>query len=768
MGPERSSGSLDSKDPSGAKRPSAGPYDTSVRVRDDGAMRSVGIGISEEHLALQDAVRRWAASHCPPSVPRALLDADEESVPPFWSDVAALGWLGLHVPEADGGSGYGLAELAVVLEELGRVCAPGPFLPTVLASAAVDRFASGAGRAVLRGLCDGTERAAVALGCSPVVVERSGDELLVGGTWDGVLGAMTATVLLLPVTDVDDDRERWIIVRAGELGVEPLPGVDRTRRPGRVTASDLRVPVRSTFTCPGGAGGVGGLAGVLASAESVGTAAWCVDTAGEHARTRVQFGRPIGQFQAVKHRCADMLCALEAARAATWDAVGAIDRNDDAAELAVTVAAGLGPDVAYRCAKDCIQVLGGIGFTWEHDAHLYLKRAMATRLLVGTASRWRAETAALVRSGARRDAAIDLPPEADVHRAEVGGFLEDLVSRPKVEWNRRIADSGYLVPHWPKPWGRDASPLEQLVVDDEFRSARVRRPHLAVGGWALPTIIVHGDGPQQERFIGPTLRGELTWCQMFSEPEAGSDLASLTTRATRTDGGWLLTGQKVWTSLAHFADWGICLARTDPTAEKHDGIGCFLVDMRSDGLDVRPLREITGAEMFNEVFLTDVFVPDECVVGSPTGGWRAARTTLGNERVSMGSGSSMGPGVEALLSLAETSGGFDDPVVADTLGDVVATAQTLAALGTRLTLRALTGAAPGPEASVRKLLGVEHDQRVQEVGLELLGAAGATGDSDAALWVGGFLGNRSLSIAGGTSEIQRNVIAERLLDLPRD
>jgi alkylation response protein AidB-like acyl-CoA dehydrogenase len=255
---------------------------------------------------------------------------------------------------------------------------------------------------------------------------------------------------------------------------------------------------------------------------------------------------------------------------------------------------------------------------------------------------------------------------------------------------------------------------------------------------------------------------------MFSEPEAGSDLASLTTRATRTDGGWLLTGQKVWTSLAHFADWGICLARTDPAADKHDGIGCFLVDMSADGLDVRPLREITGAEMFNEVFLTDVFVPDECVVGSPTGGWRAARTTLGNERVSMGSGSSMGPGVEALLSLADTSGGFEDPVVADTLGDVVATAQTLTALGTRMTLRALMGAAPGPEASVRKLLGVEHDQRVQEVGLELLGATGASGESDAALWVGGFLGNRSLSIAGGTSEIQRNVIAERLLDLPRD
>ena len=730
--------------------------------------RGVGIGLSEDHLALQETVRRWADANCPPAVPRALLEADGESVPSFWSEIAAMGWLGLHLPENDGGSGYGLSELAVVLEELGRVCAPGPFLPTVIASAAVDRFATEAARAWLPGLVDGTQPAGIGLGGASVVAASDGDGLMVDGTWDGVLGAATATLLVLPVGPVEEGCERWVVVPSDDLTVDPLPGIDRTRRPGRVRASGLHAPDTSCFTCPTGAGGVTGLAGLLAAAEGVGLAAWCVDIAAEHARHRVQFDRPIGQFQAVKHRCADMLCGLESARAATWDAAGAIDRRDEAAELPVSVAAGIGPDVAYRCAKDCIQVLGGIGFTWEHDAHLYLKRAMATRLVTGTPAAWRARTAALVAKGVRHDPTIELPAEAESHRVEVRAFLDDLGTHPKVEWNRRIGESGYLVPHWPRPWGRDAAPLEQLVIDEEFRSARVRRPHLAVGAWALPTIIVHGDEVQQERFIPTTLRGELTWCQMFSEPEAGSDLASLATRATRTDGGWLLTGQKVWTTMAHFADWGICLARTDPDAPKHDGIGCFLVDMGTDGIDVRPLREITGAEMFNEVFLDDVFVPDDCVVGSPTAGWQAARTTLGNERVSMGSGSSMGPGVEALLALATTTGGFDDPVVAGTLGGVVATAQTLAALGTRMTLRALGGAAPGPEASVRKLLGVEHDQYVQEVGLELLGAGGASGDGEAALWVGGFVGNRSLSIAGGTSEIQRNVIAERLLDLPRD
>ncbi|HKY68379.1 MAG TPA: acyl-CoA dehydrogenase family protein, partial [Acidimicrobiales bacterium] len=374
-------------------------------------------------------------------------------------------------------------------------------------------------------------------------------------------------------------------------------------------------------------------------------------------------------------------------------------------------------------------------------------------------------------AGVRRATAVELPPESEPRRAEVRAFVADLRGHDKGEWNRRLADAGYLVPHWPAPWGRDAGPVEQLVVDEELAAARVRRPHLAVGAWALPTILVHGTDAQRERWVAPTLRGELTWCQMFSEPGAGSDLASVATKAVRVEGGWRLTGQKVWTSMAASADVGICLARTDPTAPRHEGIGCFVVDMRADGVDVRPLRELTGAELFNEVFLSDVFVPDDCLVGSPTGGWAAARTTLANERVSMGRGSSMGPGVEALVALVADRpgpGGRDDPRVLDTLGAVVAATQSLAALGVRTTLRALGGRGPGPESSIRKLLGVELDQVVQEVGLDLLGPSAAAAEGEAAAWIGGFLGNRSLSIAGGTSEIQRNVIAERLLGLPRD
>jgi alkylation response protein AidB-like acyl-CoA dehydrogenase len=333
-----------------------------------------------------------------------------------------------------------------------------------------------------------------------------------------------------------------------------------------------------------------------------------------------------------------------------------------------------------------------------------------------------------------------------------------------------MADAGYLVPYWPRPWGRDAGPVEQLVIDEELAAARVRRPHLQVGAWVLPTIIAHGTEAQQRRWIPPTLRGEISWCQLFSEPGAGSDLASLTTRAVRDEaaGGWRISGQKVWTTLAHVAGWGLLLARTDPDAPKHDGITAFVVDMSSPGIDIRPLRELTGAEMFNEVFFDDVFVPDDNVIGEVNRGWETARTTLANERVSMGSGSSFGPGGESVLRLAAERSFDRDPGVLDELGALVAEGQALAVMGLRMTLRALAGASPGAESSVRKLLATEHEQRVQEVGLALLGPDGALAEGEAAAWIGGFLGNRALSIAGGTSDIQRNIVAERLLGLPKD
>jgi alkylation response protein AidB-like acyl-CoA dehydrogenase len=681
----------------------------------------VATGITDEHQALHATAARWADTRCSPAVARAALDADTESLPPFWAELADLGWLTLH-------RDYGMAEAAIVVEELGRAAAPGPLVPTLLATALVADL-------------DPLRPAAVGLAPGAPVV-----------------GATVAESFVLPVDG------GWRLFERDEVDVAPAPSIDPTRRVAVVT------PARAGAGTPLAIedARVAALAAVLYTAEGVGLASWCVETAAAYAKVREQFGRPIGQFQAVKHRCADMVVALELSRAAAWDAARAADDDDDEARLAAAVAAALVPEAAWQCAKDCIQVLGGIGFTWEHDAHLYLKRALAVRQSLGPAAGRDGAVARLALAGARRRLDVDLPPDAERHRAEASAAVDAIAALGPVEQRTALADGGWLVPHWPAPWGRDAGPEEQLVIDEELRRARVRRPHLQVGGWVLPTLIVHGTPAQQERFIGPSLRGELAWCQLFSEPGAGSDLAGLATKAARADGGWLLTGQKVWTSMAREAQWGICLARTNPDVPKHDGITCFLVDMASDGIDIRPLRELTGMTMFNEVFLNDVFVPDDCVIGPVDAGWAVSRTTLANERVSMGAGSSMGPGVRSVLDVVRDEGLEGDPAVMASVGELLAESHGLAVMGLRATLRSLAGADPGPESSVRKLLGVEHDQRVQEAGLELLGPSALTGDGPAAAWLTGLLFSRSLTIAGGTSEIQRNVIAERLLGLPKD
>jgi 3-oxochol-4-en-24-oyl-CoA dehydrogenase len=718
------------------------------------------IGITEEHEALHAAVRGWAERYCDPAVPRATLDAEREEMPPFWGPLAEQGWLGLHVDETYGGSGYGLDELVVVLEELGRAVAPGPYLPSVLTAAVIQEAAEeSTAKALLPGLAVGDLVGTVALS-GVLTADDAADHLAVSGDLRPVLSGHLASVLIAYAGSV------WCVLTADEFRATELPSLDKTRRVAAVEV-DAQVPPERQLRglTPKH---LHDLARVLFAADAVGGSQWCVETAAQYAKDRHQFGRPIGQFQGVKHRCADMLARTELARAATWDAARAAGDEEAGAVTAVSAGA-LTTDAFVQTAKDCIQVHGGIGFTWEHDAHLYFRRAETTRLLLGDPQELRVRAARMALAGHRRKLAVDLPPDADAMRVEVQAFLAELDGLDAAEQHRRVADAGYIVPQWPEPWGRDAGAVEQLVIDEEFRKAKVARPGIAIGGWAMPPLMVYGTEEQRQRWIRPTLRGEIKWCQLFSEPGAGSDLASLTTRADRVEGGWIVNGQKVWTSMAKEADWGILLARTNPDAAKHDGISFFMLDMATPGIDVWPLRELTGLSMFNEVFFDDVFVPDDCLVGVEHDGWRATRTSLANERVFMGSNTTVGAGVKGVLDLLDPSGRGDDELTLAEIGGLVVTDHALRVLGFRLTLKSLIGADPGgSEASVRKLLGVDHDQRVQEVGLSLLGPEGVIEDGEAAGWQYQFLFNRALAIAGGTSEVQRNIVGERLLGLPRD
>ncbi len=734
------------------------------------------IGIGEDHEELRRTVRRWVETRCPPEVPRALLDAPSESLPVFWDELAGQGWLGIHVAEEYGGQGFGLVELAVVVEELARAAAPGPVLTTMLAAAVLAGSSDPAdAKELLPRIVDGSMPAVVSLpgsGCLSAVTGADGSVTLNGTVRPVLAAGAGARLVLVPAHPSDAPGATfWCALEldAAGVSVEPLASLDPTRRvaavavTGAVVAPERRLGGVTT-------GLVNERALAVAAAECAGGARWCLETATDYAKDRRQFGRAIGQFQAVKHRLADMLVSVEQVTALAWDAARATDGGDaDQAELASVLAGALGFDAYVEAAKGCVQVLGGMGFTWEHDAHIHLRRALSLRQLHGGSPALRRAASAAALSGRRRMLTTELPPDAESLRGEIHAIVAEIAAASGTTEKRRlIVAHGLLAPHWPVPYGRGAGPVEQLVIDEEMAAAGVFRPSIAVGAWALPTIIAHGTPEQQERFVGPTLEGKIGWCQLFSEPGAGSDLAALSMRATRDGAGFVLNGQKVWTSMAQKADWGICLARTDPEAPKHEGITYFLVDMRSDGIEVRPLREITGAAMFNEVFFTDVFVPDDCVVGAVNGGWRLARTTLANERVSMSSGASFGLGIEAMLGSLDSGPWADDAVVLDEIGGLLAEAQSIALLGARTTLRSVSGVEPGPEASVRKLLGVEHEQRVQELGLVLLGADGASTEGAGAQWSHGFLSTRCLTIAGGTSEVQRNVIGERILGLPRD
>ncbi|TDC90051.1 acyl-CoA dehydrogenase [Actinomadura sp. 7K507] len=726
----------------------------------------MAIGLTEEHEALADSVRGFAERNIPVTALRAALEADEETRPGFWPALAEQGLLGLHLDEEHGGQGYGLLELAVVLEELGRAAAPGPFLPTVFASAVVDASSNAKVRAeLLPGLADGSRTGAVALD-GELTGRRDGDSLVVSGKSATVLGATLADVIVLPVAD--GSGEQWVAVDAADVTITPVESLDKVRRVASVEVTGLAVAadrVLDGLT----AGRVKDLAAALFGAEAAGLAGWLVTTAAEYAKVREQFGRPIGQFQGVKHKAAGSLIALEQARAAAWDASRALDEGTEEAGFAAAVSAVIALDAGVQTARDAIQILGGIGFTWEHDAHVYLRRALTLRSLLGPAKEWAAKVAALALDGRRREVVLELDEAAQPLRERIRAEVAELAAvEDKDELLARLGDEGWSVPHFPKPWGREAGPVEQVLIQQELKAAKVKTPTLGIGAWLVPSLVRYATDEQKEKFLRPTLRGQIVWCQLFSEPGAGSDLASLSMKAERVEGGWKLTGQKIWTSLAHYAQWGFCIARTDPDAAKHDGITYFLVDMKSEGVDVRPLKELTGEAIFNEVFLDGVFVPDDRVVGEVDKGWQVTRNTLSNERVSLSTGGGLGMGVPELLKFFK---GRDlDAIAAAEVGELVARGQSIDLLGLRTTLKQLNGVEPGAEASVRKLLGVQFNQNVADYCWAAQGTVAVTEVpmAESGIVARAMLFSRAMTIYGGTTEVQLNIIGERLLGLPRD
>jgi len=368
---------------------------------------------------------------------------------------------------------------------------------------------------------------------------------------------------------------------------------------------------------------------------------------------------------------------------------------------------------------------------------------------------------------------FDIPAEDDPRRIAVRNWL----SEHPDPTGRQMAEAGLVAPHWPRPWGLDADPIHQLIIDDELKRAGVGRPSNQIGiGWAGPTLVHAGTEAQKERYLFPLLAAEEIWCQLFSEPGAGSDLANLGTRAVRDGDEWIINGQKIWTSLAQHSSYGILIARTDPDAPKHKGISYFICPMDAPGVEIRPIIEMTGAHTFNEVFFTDVRLPAENLVGEVNEGWSLAKVTLGNERVSLSGGGALwglGPTATDLLDLVRAQGGTDDPFLRDRLARLFEHDEILRLIRLRSVTAAIKGEAPGPEASVRKVLADEHGQDIMALAKDLCGSGamltdGRPLDADPGIWHYGWLFSQALTIGGGTGDVQRNIIAERVLGLPHD
>ena len=715
----------------------------------------MSIALTDDHRELGNVARSFLTAQKARLAARALLDSDDEGRPPFWSDLAELGWLGLHVDEEYGGSGFGLPELVVVIDELGRAVAPGPFVPTVTVSAVLSAVGNDEQKTrLLPGLVDGTLTAAVGFGGNLTV---SGGRL--SGDAGVVIGAGLADVLLLA-----SGEDMILVDRTADGVVVEVPGnLDRSRRSGRVVLTDVAV---GDNLLPGARNAALARTRTLYAAEAVGGASDCVDSAVEYAKVREQFGRTIATFQAVKHHCANMLVAAESAVSCVWDAARAAGEDEEQFRLTSAVAATLALPAYVYNAELNIQVHGGIGFTWEHDAHLHLRRALTVQAVLG-GDESATDVFDLTAKGIARANSLDLPAGSDELRTEIRAEAQRIAGLDEKAQLDELIATGYLMPHWPKPWGLAAGAVEQLLCEEEFAAADVTKRDYGITGWVILTLIQHGTPSQIERFVEKALRQDEVWCQLFSEPSAGSDAAAVKTRATRVDGGWSITGQKVWTSGAHYCKRGLATVRTDFDGPKHAGITMVILDMKAPGVEVRPLRQITGGSDFNEVFFTDVFVPDEDVVGEPNAGWTVARATLGNERVSIGGGGGIAPASAWLMHLAQTHG---DRVVGSLqrVGRFLAEDHALRLLNLRRAVRSIEGAGPGPEGNITKLKLADHFHEQGAIAASLVGPDLALEDGEGALASRAVMGARGMAIAGGTSEVARNQIAERILGMPRD
>jgi len=738
------------------------------------------LALTPEQRELGESLRRFAARNAPTADTRKAFDRlAAGELPTWWDDLVSHGFHAVHLPERCGGQGGDLLDAAGVLEAAGKVSLPGPLLPTVTAGAiGLLADATPSREAVLAGLASGAPAAAVLPKHAAFTARPVDGGWLITGASEVISGACSARLVLV-CADRADGTALWLAVDTGrpEVTVGPVASTDLLTDLGTITLTGYPVTAADVLTGidPGRAEW---LTVSLTAAMCAGIVEWCVEAATAHLRTREQFGKPIGTFQALQHRAAMLLVNTELAGAAAWDAIRAAADTVDQHRMAAATAALTAIAPCPEAVLDTLMMFGAIGFTWEHDLHLYWRRATSLAASIGSATDW-ARSLGELTATQQRDFTVDLGGAEAEFRAGVaatldaaGGLRNDGPGRqadyPHFATGAQrtaIAHAGLIAPQWPAPWGIAATPLQQLIIAEEFANRPgLVRPSLGIAEWILPSLLRAAPAALAQRLIPATQRGELAWCQLFSEPGAGSDLASLTTRAVKVDGGWRINGHKIWTSCADRADYGALLARTDPAVAKHRGIGYFVVDMASDGIEIQPIMQASGTADFNEVFLTDVFVPDEMLLGEPTEGWQLAIATMAEERSAI-SGYVQQDRAIAVRRIAAAAGEQHADAVR-ALGELDAYANAIKALGVRETLRLLDGQGLGAGSSIAKVAMNVLLRRTFQATLATTGRLAMVAATEPAV-VEPYLLSPAELIGGGTNEIQLNVIAQMILGLPR-
>jgi alkylation response protein AidB-like acyl-CoA dehydrogenase len=772
--------------------------------------------LSSDQQMIRDAAANFLAEASSSAVVRAAMESESGVDASLWRRMSQeMGWCATTIPEDLGGLGLGWVELALILEQTGirLVCAP--FFSTVaLATTALLECGSKAARERwLPAIAAGEMSATLAFGERGIdwdeksvtaQARRQGDGFVLNGTFRHVADGAAVDMLLLPAR-LGDSSIALFAVPADAKGMvrRQHSGFDLTRRVAEVTLK--AVAVDSDALVGEGLGVVEGLqrtaalAAIGLAAEQLGGAQHCLDMSLAYTAERVQFGRTVNSYQAVKHRCAEMMIRIEATRSAVAGAsrLAATRPALQALQMEAACVKALASETFRFCSGEAIQLHGGVGFTWEYDPHLYFKRAQASSQWLGTPNAMRERVAATLLDGSPGDTVSAQPPAGhgdEAFRAEVRAWMaknltgrfevlrhrggagdEDAFPALRKEWELELARGGWTCVGWPKEvGGRGMSVAQQIIFPEEY--ARAGGPgHLSHLSETLlgPTLIAYGTEDQKSRFLPGIVAGTDYWSQGYSEPAAGSDLANVQTRARQdpATGDWIIDGQKVWTSLAHECQYVFVVARSEPGSKGHKGLIFLLVELDQPGVEVRPIRQITGTCEFNEVFFDGARCPATNVVGAPGEGWKIAMALLGFERGLswIGMQQHFEHQLQLVCKAARETGADHDPFLRDRIGR--------AWMGLKVmhynTLRTLSGGADGSlsrEGYIIKHYWSNWHRDLGELAMDVLGVEGDIQVDDFSrtrlqqVW----LFSRSDTIVAGTNEIQLNIIAERALGMPKE